>query len=285
MSSPSSSARLARQALADRLREIRLDAGLTARALATASGWDRTKVSKLEHAVTSPSVGDIRMWCEICGVSGLATELIAELHAADSLWLDWRRMERAGLRPAQESVRALYERTRLFRFYSSVMIPGPVQTAPYVKAVLSAIRDRRGIADDVEEAVAERMDRQHIVYEGDHRFVIVLEEATLRTVIGGSEVMAGQLGHLLAVASLPAMSLGIVPQGVDRSLMWPVEMFFIFDEVQVNVELVSGFLSITQPREIEMYTRGFAELAATAVYGAKARALITAAIDALGDDD
>jgi hypothetical protein len=166
-------------------------------------------VSKLEHAVTAPSTVDIKVWCKVCGVHEQTTELIAALHAADSLWLDWRRMERAGLRPAQESVRALYERTRLFRFYSSVMIPGPVQTAPYVRAVLSAIRDRRGIADDVEEAVAERIDRQHIVQEGDHRFAIVLEESTLRTVLGGPEVMAGQLGHLLAVTSRPSVSLGI----------------------------------------------------------------------------
>jgi transcriptional regulator with XRE-family HTH domain len=52
MTSASSSARLARQALADRLREIRVQAGLTAQALADGAGWHRTKVSKLEHAIT-----------------------------------------------------------------------------------------------------------------------------------------------------------------------------------------------------------------------------------------
>jgi hypothetical protein len=188
-------------------------------------------------------------------------------------------MERAGLRPAQESVRALYEETRLFRFYSSVMIPGPIQTEPYVRAVLSVIRRRRNLlVDDVEDAVAERIARQHIVREGDHRFSIILEEATLRTIIGGPAVMAGQLGHLLAIASLPSMSLGIIPQDTDRSLMWPVEMFFVFDSRQVSVELVSGFLTITQPREIEMYLKGFAELAMSAVYGKKARELITSAL-------
>lgn len=38
-----------------------------------------------------------------------------------------------------------------------------------------------------------------------------------------------------------------IPTTADRSTTWPVEMFFIFDNAQVNVELVTGFLSITQP--------------------------------------
>jgi hypothetical protein len=215
-------------------------------------------------------------------VPGSAEELIAESRAADSLWLDWRRMERTGLRQAQESVRELYERTRLFRFYSCWMIPGPVQTAEYLTAILSAIQKRRNVPDDVEAAVAERMDRQHIVREGVHQFSIVLEEGVLRHRIAGPEVMAGQLGHLLSVASLPSVSLGIIPLDADRSRMWPVESFFLFDSVQVNVELVSGFLTITQPREIAMYEKGFAELAEAAVYGTHARALIASAISAAG---
>jgi len=37
--------------------------------------------------------------------------------------------------------------------------------------------------------------------EGDHRFFVVIEESVLRNVIGGAEVMSGQLGHLITVAS------------------------------------------------------------------------------------
>jgi transcriptional regulator with XRE-family HTH domain len=278
MVSPSSSARLARQALADRLREIRVRASLSAQALAAAAGWHRTKVSKLEHAATLPTVDDIQVWCDICGVPGEILELVHARQAADSLWLDWRRMERAGLRPAQESVRALYERTRRFRFYSSVMIPGPVQTPQYLTAILSAIRDRRGLADDVDATVAERIDRQRSMFRGDHRFAILLEESALYYQVGGRTGLAGQLRHLLRVAGSPRVSLGIIPRHVDRSHMWPVEMFFIFDDAQVNVELISGFLTITQPREIAMYTKGFAELAADAVYGVEARDLIATAL-------
>jgi DNA-binding transcriptional regulator YiaG len=53
----------AREALGARLREIRKDANLTARALAITSGTHFTKVSKIENGGRSPSEQDIRSWC------------------------------------------------------------------------------------------------------------------------------------------------------------------------------------------------------------------------------
>ena len=50
-----------------RLREIRKNAGLTARALAAATGQHYTRVSKIEHGVQAPSDQDIRDWCRACG--------------------------------------------------------------------------------------------------------------------------------------------------------------------------------------------------------------------------
>jgi hypothetical protein len=44
-------------------------------------------------------------------------------------------------------------------------------------------------------------------------------------------------------------------------------MFFMHDSAQVNVELVSGWLRITQPGEVEMYAEAFTRLAEMAVYG------------------
>ncbi len=203
------------------------------------------------------------------------------LRTAEGMWVGWRRMERAGLKQAQEARLPLYERTRRFRSYSSWLVPGMIQTQPYTTAALQAIQKRRGLVDDVAGAVAARMERQRVLYEGDRRFAFLVEESVLRAGIGGAEVMTGQLGHLIAVASLPNVSLGVVPMKPDRE-RWPAEGFWIYDAAQVNVELVSGYLTITQPSEVSMYADTFTELAALAVYGASARTLITAAIDALG---
>jgi transcriptional regulator with XRE-family HTH domain len=263
------------------LREIRIEAGLTGRRLACLADWQSSKVSKIEYAKQTPSPTDIRAWCEHCGVPEQSDDLIASLHAAEGMFVEWRRMERTGLRLAQESVIPLWERTRHFRIYSPRLVPGPVQTREYITTVLDSVRVRRDLRDDVEDAVQARVDRQRLVQEGDRRIAIVLEESVLRHPVGGAQAMAAQLGHLLFSSSLPSVSLGVIPLGVNRSYTRPVEGFWMFDDEEVSVELVSGHLTITQPREVAMYSQMFADLASLAVYGKDARALITAAIDAL----
>jgi transcriptional regulator with XRE-family HTH domain len=278
----SSSAWQARRALGVRLGEIRKDAGLTGRALARLCDWHESKVSRIEHARTAPSADDIRLWCQHTAALGETDELLAFLRSVEDMFVEWRRMERTGLKRAQEAVLPLWERTKIFRAYSSWLIPGAVQTPAYTKAILSAIAARRELPDDTDEAAAVRADRLRLLREGDHRFFVVIEQSVMLNVIGGADVMAGQLGHLITVASLPSVSLGIIPLGRERDVIWPVEDFWIFDERQVNIELVSGWLTLTQPREIAAYAKAFSDLSDLAVRGAKARGLITAAIDALG---
>ena len=68
-----------------------------------------------------------------------APDLIAASRAADSMYVEWRRLNRTGLRRTQEARRPLYERTRLFKAYCSTVVPGFLQTPGYAAALLSAI--------------------------------------------------------------------------------------------------------------------------------------------------
>ncbi len=260
---------------------MRRDAGFTGRELAHRAGWHPSKCSRLEHGRTAPSDSDLRLWARLCGVPDQAADLIATTRVIDGAYVEWRRMERSGLKRAQESVVPLWERTKNFRAYSSWLIPGPLQTRAYVHALLRAIRDRRAVPDDVEAAVQVRVDKQRVLHDGRRRFAVVLEESVLRHRIGGAETMAGQLAHLSSLSALPNVSLGIIPLDADRSALWPVEDFWIFDDSQVNVELVSAFLTIARPSEIRAYSQAFKGLVESAVHGADARTLIARAIDSL----
>jgi hypothetical protein len=93
--------------------------------------------------------------------------------------------------------------------------------------------------------------------------------------------MSEQLGHLLTLATKPTISIGVIPFTADRSLQWPTENFWIFNEQEVSVELVSAWITITQPREITLYAQTFSCMAELAVYGAEARKLIADALAAL----
>lgn len=279
--SPSSSVQRARQELAERLREIRLDAGLTARALSSAAGWHEAKTSRIESAKQALTDADIETWCQVCGASRETPDLIAASRAADSMYIEWRRLHRTGLRRTQEARRPLYERTRLFKAYCSTVVPGFLQTPAYASALLSAITDFQGTPDDVEEAVRVRMTRNRILHSRDHRFAVLIEESVLRYQLGGAETMAAQLGHLLGAVALPSISLGVIPFSASERRMWTLEAFTIFDDARVHVELLSAQVTVTAPSEITLYARAFEKLAELAVYGTQARALITAAIDTL----
>jgi transcriptional regulator with XRE-family HTH domain len=279
--SPSSSVQRAREQLAERLRDIRLDAGLDGRALSAAAGWHPAKTSRIESAKQAPSEADIASWCRVCGAEREVPDLIAASRAADSMFVEYRRVNRGGMRRMQESRRPLYERTRLFKAYCPSVIPGWLQTPGYATALLSSITEFRGSPDDVADAVTARMNRNRILVSGGHRFALLLEEAVLRYRIGGTDVMAGQLARLAEATALPSVALGVIPFAAPERPAWPLEQFTVFDDERVHVELLSAQVTVSAPSEVTLYVRAFERLARLAVYGDAARSLIGDALGAL----
>jgi transcriptional regulator with XRE-family HTH domain len=269
----STPAQQAREAFGARLRDLRRDARLTGRALAAAAGWHEAKVSKIEHGRQPPSEADLQAWCLHCGCADQLPDLIATVRTIEAMYVEWRREMRTGQRRLQESFVPLWERTRQFRIYESGLIPGIFQTAEYASVIIGHNIERHKTPDDLEEALAVRMERQRVLYTGDRRFLVVLEEQALRTRVGDAQMMAGQLDRLLAVMGLQRVSLGIIPAMGDRHA-WPSEGFWIYDESRVIVETRSAVLTISQPREIAVYADVFDRLQRSAVFGEAARNVI-----------
>ncbi|MFF3496495.1 helix-turn-helix domain-containing protein [Streptomyces sp. NPDC002795] len=279
--SPSSAAQAARERLAVRLRDIRRDAGLSGGELAFRCGWSPSKRSRIENAKTPPSDTDVRDWCTACGVEDQAADLVAANRQADQMYVHWKKLHRHGMRRAQDEVLPLYAGTRRFRIYCSNVVPGILQTEAYATALLSTIARFQGTPDDAPDAAASRIERSGVLHEGDHQFAFLLEETVLRYRIGSPDTMASQLGYLLAVMALPNVSLGIIPFDAERR-MWPLEAFYIFDDRQVSSELLTAAVNVTAPGEVTTYAKAFAEMSKNAVYGVRARTLITDAINTFG---
>jgi transcriptional regulator with XRE-family HTH domain len=272
-----SQAKQAREALGVRLREIRKEAGLTARALAADIGCHFTKVSRIENGNQAPAEDVIRAWCRVCQAEDQIPDLIATARAIESMYVEWRRQTRAGMKRLMLSSVPLYERTQLFRIYEHNIIPGLFQTAEYSAAMLTYFIDFLETPNDLDSAIEARMERQRIIYSGRRRFVVVLEEQALRARVGSTETMAGQLDRLLAVMSLPRVSVGIIPAAAPRTVFASVG-FWIYDETMVGVETPTASLEVTQPREIRLYVKMFEQLRQLAVYGAAARHLVGQAL-------
>jgi hypothetical protein len=248
-----------------------------------AVGCHFTKISRIENGAQAPSEDNIKAWCRACNATDQITDLIASARAIESMYVEWRRQTRAGMKRLMLKPVPLYERTRLFRIYEHSTIPGLFQTAAYSAAILEYFIDFLGAPNDLDAAIEARIKRQDIVYSGDRRFVVILEENALRTRVGSLETTVGQLDRLLATISLPRVSLGIIPQAAIRRTFTQVP-FWIYDDTMVGVETPTAKLEISQPREVAQYAGMFEHLRQSAVHGIHARALITRAIADLTRD-
>ncbi|MFI9364794.1 helix-turn-helix domain-containing protein [Kitasatospora sp. NPDC053057] len=274
---PSPSVQKAREALAGRLSEIRKDAELSGRELAARCGWSESKSSRIENAKTPPSDADIKAWCRACDAGDQVADLIAANRQSADAHVQWRRLQRSGLRRLQESTGDLYQQTKVFRVYVSDVIPGFLQTPGYATALLSSIADFRRTPNDVSDAVAARMKRNVVLNNGAHRFSFVLEESVLRYRVCSAETMAAQLGHLLGVMDLPKVTVGIVPFAEQRTV-WPMPTFTIFDGTRVHADTLDAASTLMQPSQVDLYARAFERLSQGAARGAAARSLV---VDAL----
>ena len=64
----------------------------------------------------------------------------------------------------------MWESVRLFRTYQTKVVPGLLQTAGYMTAVLTAVREERGVeVDDIADALAERIGRQGYLLQRDRQ--------------------------------------------------------------------------------------------------------------------
>ncbi|WP_106402587.1 helix-turn-helix domain-containing protein [Actinocorallia populi] len=94
------------------------------------------------------------------------------------------------------------------RAYVVQVVPGLLQTKEYATAVMSAGQ----ALEALEEIVAARMERQSILRRAPFtQFQFVINEAALRTPVGGGDVMREQLQRLIDITCLPNIQIRILP--------------------------------------------------------------------------
>ncbi|MCP2343561.1 helix-turn-helix domain-containing protein [Actinomadura rupiterrae] len=261
----------ARVVFGARLREFRKDAGLTGRDLARAAGWAESKVSRFERARRAPSEADLRQWCRLTGSLPQLPDLLAGLRAIQDQWDEHRALVRARINRGQVAWGELEEAATQTLWYEQWVIPGLLQTAAYARAVLTLAANELQISD-IESTIRTRLNRQHVLYAVGKTWAFLIEEQALMTVVGPG-VLAGQIDRLLALKSLPNVSLGIIPARAERGVL-PEHSFAVFDRA-VMVETVTADLPFTEPHEINAYRRKFDLLSQQARYGGFARRILT----------
>lgn len=269
-----------RTALGQRLRELRVEAGLSGKQLATQLGWPASKVSKLEHGRQAPTVDDVTGWARAVAPETV-TELVARLRALETHYASWRRQLAAGTRARQEAWRLTESSAQLVRNVETACIPGLLQTPDYARWMFERTTTLHRSPADIEEGVRARVQRQQLLYEPGRRFHFVVWEAALTVLICPAPVMAAQLDRLAGVIGLDTVRLGIVPLGVPLPVV-PSHGFWIYDDALVMVETIGAELRLVGATEIEPYVTVWNALEDAAEFGAGAHRILARHRAALG---
>ena len=269
-----------RVSLGARLRELRTGAGLNGKDMAARLGWQRSKVSRLEHGKQTATVNDLEAWAREAGAPDEANDLTARLRGLESQQRSWRRQLASGHRGVQEKYVVEYRSTSTVRGYEATVVPGLFQTPDYARHVLLHNAELMQTPRDTDEAVRARIQRQEVLYEAGRTFEIMMWEGALHALVCPREVMAAQLDRLVGLVGLDRVFLGLIPFGAPLKLT-PKHGFWIFDESRVIVETVNTELHLEAAEDVALYSRVWDRLSESAVHGAHAHRLIARARAAL----
>ncbi|MFG1605301.1 helix-turn-helix domain-containing protein [Actinoplanes sp. NPDC049265] len=196
-----------RRQLGSALRRYREAAGLTVTDVARRLSVAASTVSRLENAQRKASIGDVRYLCEIYQVGPAVRDELMEL-AQSSRRRGW--WEDSSIPPGMQKLIGLEGAAELVKIFHPLAIPGICQTEAYATAVTTTFHPEN--PDYVRRTVATRMRRQQILRrDASPRIEIVLDEAVLHRIVGGGEVMSGQIARLAALAREPRVSIRIIP--------------------------------------------------------------------------
>lgn len=265
-----------RQRLAQALRRLRKQAGVTTSQMAEWTGFSQSKVSRLELGQSVPSAADVQTWARAVGAD--AGELVDLAEVAGVEAADWRRAARRGLPTLQEDVRRLEASAGIIRNFQPVLVPGLLQTPEYARRVVTA-----GYPDepppDLSAAIGKRMERQQILYDESKRLEFVVAEAALRWRFGPRAVAAEQVDRVKAASTLPSVTVAVLPQ--DGAVpVWHSHGFQLFEERRaeppiVHFETLTRGVTIDGPDDVEEYRAAFTRLREAALHGGEAQALLT----------
>ncbi|MCD0450580.1 helix-turn-helix transcriptional regulator [Actinocorallia sp. API 0066] len=269
----------AKKDFGQRLRNLRIQAGLTGLELSGRTGLSNSKISRIESGTYGIRNSEIEAWCRACGAEDQIDDLKNARLEVERMWVEWREELRAGQRLLHQREDRLYDGTKLLAVYESKCVPGILQTHDYVYALFRTAEAMYGLPESEARAAAEaRLPKQRLVTSGSSRntYHFVIESWVLDLTFGAPEVLAEQLTFLLGVTTLPNVALGVIPAGPPRTVP-PGEPFYLFDGLMVRSPMWSGGFRTSRPEELNTFKKAFTLLSDMAVYGDAARALIEAA--------
>ncbi|MFE6649622.1 helix-turn-helix domain-containing protein [Nocardioides sp. NPDC057772] len=249
-----------RRALGAELRRLRSAAGLSGMQLGAQLGTSQARVSRVETSVTvKPSIDLVTRWLDV--VKADKDERTKVLRLAESVLTEvgsWQAVHRGTLEQRQRQLLAMDDLASEIRHFQPFLVPGPLQTPEYAKAVIEA--SHLTANTDVDAAVAARMERGERLrdpnIDGPAYHVVVTETAARWVPMAQHDVRLRQWAHLAEFAQAPRVTIQVIPQDAPMS-MPPLSGFvwvkFRDYEEQVQIETPSHGVTVAGTDDLKIY--------------------------------
>ncbi|WP_326549305.1 helix-turn-helix domain-containing protein [Micromonospora sp. NBC_01813] len=189
------------------LRRLRDAAGLRAEDVAGSLSWHRTKVIRIELGHSRVTLKDTEQLMSLYDASDEDRASLTTLtkQARQKGWWsaygDVLPDDYVGFEAEASAISA----------FESLYVPGLLQTEEYARAIIRAGRSTAD-EDEIDRRVAARLARKSLLSRDvPPKLWIVLDEAVIRRVVGGTAVMRAQLTRLIEACAQPSVELQIVP--------------------------------------------------------------------------
>ncbi|ASU80184.1 XRE family transcriptional regulator [Actinopolyspora erythraea] len=254
------------RALGAELRDFREQAGMTVRDVAERLGGHHSKYARLETGQTPQSPEMVVALLTTYGASESERDRLATMARDATDETNW-------IKPRTRSVNQ--DLTTLIEFertatsivdVSPIMIPGPLQTADYARAVMSSGTP----SEELEAQVTMRVGRRDVLTRRNaptlHSFI---GEWALHEPMGSAEIMADQLRHLAKMAELDNVTMRVIPSRTGEWTPAHAGHFLLFEFAKaapvVHVEHLRSDAFLSSPGEIEVYQEATANLRGVAM--------------------
>jgi transcriptional regulator with XRE-family HTH domain len=260
------------------LMHVRDQAGLSGRKLADRMDTNQGKVWRIESGTQLPSVPVVKSWLTGCGLEPDSdrwqriVDLAEAAHGETRPWGDLL----AGVTHLQGVARQRETEAGRVRNFQPTIVPALLQTPEYAARIIP-LTDITGAVDH-SAALADRLERQQVLYEEGHAFEFLLVETALRWSVDVGVLVPAQLDRIVSLAKLPSVSLAVVPAGGDVVVPW--HNFVIWepgdDESYVTIELFDGERRVTELDRVKLFQTLWERMWSAALVGDEAVDMIRA---------
>lgn len=191
------------------LRRLRINCGLTGGQVAQRLLISQPKISRMENGHCAISPRDVRDLCALYGVVDQQVLDSLMRMAKDSAQQGW--WNAYGDVPYSIYI-GLETEAQSIHCFAPMVIPGLLQTPAYAQTVIGETIPLI-TAEQGSNRLKVRLRRQHRIYDPADplRLCVVLDESTLRRVVGSPGLMREQLKHLNALSAEPHITVQVLP--------------------------------------------------------------------------